>query len=43
MGHHHSLEPHIMDLNSLFRSLLAAYAYGAIGTYDQRQDKPARD
>lgn len=32
-----------MHLNSLFRSLLAAYACGASGTYQQRYDQPERD
>jgi len=32
-----------MHLNSLFRSLLAAYAYGASGTYQQSHDRPERD
>lgn len=33
----------IMHLHSLFRSLLAAYAYGASGTYQQHADRPERD
>jgi hypothetical protein len=32
-----------MDLTSLFRSLLAAYAYGASGTYEHHADRPKRD
>jgi hypothetical protein len=32
-----------MHLHSLFRSLLADYAYGASGTYQHHADRPQHD